>query len=713
MAVRNGWLWRPGIALAFAILAGPAVASPPDVDAINWIDVGMAGLPSVPTGRPAGLIPGAEAARFLTRIADRRTGRVTTAGGGRLLERLRGGPLQPRLPASVDGGAGSPAATVGGWPLPETLVHQVQSLGRQATAAATRDAAVIAWTDATLDEIDELVHTAGPLDPRAPPPILALGDAVEAGLDLAARIADRQLAADTRSTTLALARRVTLWRAAITTAAGSPTDLERVCADTQRLLWAVERFELASGPAQAADVQRSLRALAAAGSATQPIVDAMADHYLAANVRLAVHQQFVARLLPEATASSEPMQDFILGRRVRGTRTVEQSIDVRFVPDPERIRIELLVNGEVASRTVTESGPVTFHSRGAATFVVRKPVFLSQEGLAFGQSLASASNQSQLANIRTGFDGVPIMGQVVRSIARNQHDDSRAEVAREVNQKIVTNARREVDRQVEPRFTDLAETIRGRVWNPLVGLGLEPTPTGLVTTPNTATIRLRLAATDQLAAHTPRPRPPDDALLAVQLHESAINNACERLGLAGRRLRLEDLVRLVCERIGVEPRQPDDLPEGVVITFADERPIRITCRDGLVHVAVSLTCLEGGRRSWHDVIAQVAYRPVRSGPQVWLEREGPVQLSGPGHQGRIELALRTIFGKIFAKERPIAVLPERIAGDPRLADVQAVQAVSAAGWFALALAEPPQVAAPATDSPTPQAATPARRPLLR
>jgi hypothetical protein len=594
----------------------------------------------------------------------------------------------------------------------------VQALGRQATLVASRDAAVTAWADATLEEIDEFVHSSGPLDPRSAQALAALGDAVEAGLDLASRVAERQSAADTRGASLALARRVTLWRAATTTAttataATATAGGERLLAEVQRLLWAVERFEVAPGAAQAADVQRSLRAVAAAGPASEGVVAAVADHYLAANVRLTVHQQLVARLLPDATVSSEPMQDFILGRRVRGTRTVEQSIDVRFVPDPDRIRIELLVNGEVASRTVTESGPVTFHSRGAATFVVRKPVLLSEQGLAFGQALASASNQSQLANIRTGFDGVPIMGQVVRNIARSQHDENRAEVAREVNQKIVANARREVDRQVEPRFTELAETIRGRVWEPLVGLGLEPTPTGLATTATAATIRLRLAATDQLAAHTPRPRQPDDALLAVQLHESAINNACERLGLAGRRLRLEDLVRVVCERIGVEPRQPDDLPEGVAITFAAEQPIHITCRDGLVHVAVSLACLESSRRSWHDVIAQVAYRPVRSGPQVWLEREGPVQLSGPGHQGRIELALRTIFGKIFAKERAIAVLPERIAGDPRLADVQAVQAVSLGGWFVLALAESPQVAAPATELPAPQAVAPARRPLRR
>jgi hypothetical protein len=62
----------------------------------------------------------------------------------------------------------------------------------------------------------------------------------------------------------------------------------------------------------------------------------------------------------------------------------------------------------------------------------------------------------------------------------------------------------------------------------------------------------------------------------------------------------------------------------------------------------------------------------------------------------MELALRTIFGKIFPKGRPIEVLPEQIAKNPKLADVQASQAVSSDGWFALTLQQrtTPAIAAP-------------------
>jgi hypothetical protein len=411
-------------------------------------------------------------------------------------------------------------------------------------------------------------------------------------------------------------------------------------------------------------------------------------------------------MLPEATVKTAPMQDFVLGRAVRGTSTVEQSMGVAFVPDADRIRLEIHVRGEVASRTVTDAGPAAIHSRGEASFTVRKPLTVSAQGLAFGAALGSASNTSQLATIQTSFDGVPIMGSLVQRIVRNQHDESKPQATREVNEKIIARACHEVDAQSEPKFTEMAERIRERIWNPMVNLGLEPTAVAVDSMATAATLRLRLAAVEQLAAHTPRPRAPADAMLGVQVHESTLNNGCQQLDLAGRRYPLEDLIRIVSRRLGLEPRIPDDLPEGVAVTFAAVEPLRLECRDGLVRIRLALDAIESGRRNWYDVVAEVAYQPTAAGPQILLERSGQVHL--PGHKG-LEIPLRTIFAKIFAKERPIALLPASIVKNPRLGDLRAVQVVSTDGWFAFALdgADEGPAAGPAITAPTGKSRLPA------
>ena len=481
----------------------------------------------------------------------------------------------------------------------------------------------------------------------------------------------------------------------------------RVSAWRASRAWSRSRRE-ATTAADAMAVKTSLGSICGFyPTAARPVARAVEDHYLAPNVRIAVHQQFLEKLLPGATVDTGPFQDVVMGREVRGTRTVERTTTLRLVPDDDEICFNLEVHGDIASRAITEAGPVSVTARSASAFTVRKPITISTQGLLFGNAAGDASNRSRVDNIQTSFDAVPVMGSLMRNIAKNQQVEAMPEANREVIDKIVSRACREVDKQAEPEFAQMADRIRDRVWMPLVKLGLDPKAVAMQTTASVATMRLRLAGDSQLAAHTPRPRAPSDAMLSLQLHESSVNNALDRLGIAGKRFTLEELIQLICSQVGVEPRIPEELPEGVSVAFAKSQPLRVECRDGLVHVHVALDAIESGRRDWYDMVAHVAYRPVCSGQQVFLEREGPVQLGGPGREGRMELALRTIFGKIFPKERPIAVLPDQIAKNEKLADVQAVQAASSDGWLAITLeqrkAPPPTIASP----PRPKQARPA------
>lgn len=665
-----------------------------DPDGVNWTDAARGD-----TREPAG-----GRGRLLDRLSERRSelrGEAAApqpTGGGRLLDRLR-----DRVVRDQVGESGVPAQSEAlpldgsRWPVPLKLIEQLERL-----AADARDQVASGWAADTLGGLESVAATGGPRDTRGEEPLIALGERVPEGMKIADDTVDASLASQIRRTALAVSRRVAVWRAAASCCAdieAGPRQPEQgelepgltaasMTREVSRLLDALERFESTRDGDEARVVRDALRGIAAAPSASTRMIDrTVHDHYLSPNVRIAINEQFVERMLPESTVTTGPLQDFVLGRKVRGTKTVEQSTAVRFTPHPSEIRLDLLVSGEVASRTVTEAGSVTIHSRGLSTFTVFKPINVSPQGLAFGAARGNASNQSQLAGIETGFDSVPLMGSFVRGIARTQHDENIDQANREVRAKIVSRACHEVDQQTEPQLSAAAERIRQRFWKPLEALGLEPTAVSLETASGVATARLRLAAASQLAAHTPRPRAPKDALLSMQVHESSVNNACDRFGLQGRRMGLEDLARFICTRLGLPPQVPDDLPDGVEVEFADTEPLRVECRDGLVHVRVSLDSLESGRRNnWYEIVAQVAYRPVVSGMQVMLERDGPVQLSGPGHKGRMEFGLRTIFGKMFPKERPVKLMPDKMLSNPRLAGVQAVQAVCADGWLAIALA---------------------------
>ena len=715
--------WPAGLWVAAVLLGGAARGQEPaafplpaplpgaawtDPDSVNWIDAPAAD-PARPPASPR-LIE-----RLSDRLAESRSDSPPAEPSRRLIalpvgERLLGrrrAEREPRIArsfaATVETTPDAESAIGVGWPTPDRMLDQLESL-----VAATGEPTISAWARTTLAAVDAVLETAGPADPAAAGPLLSLGETVAAGMAAADTVTSAVIASETRRAALAVARRVAVWRAA-TACRGEQVRTSDVAVmlggrcvgdEAIRLLGFLERYETSGCMADAAAVKGTLAAIT---SSSCPLAAELArtttDHYLAPNLRLAVHRGFVERMLPESSMSTGPVHDVVLGRPVHGRRTVEQSTGIRFVPHVSEIRMELVISGDVASRTVTESGPVAVHSRSQASFLILKPIALTPAGLDLGNARGNAAARSQLADIQTSFDAVPIMGQIVRTIVKNQHDDVKAEATREVTSKIVGQACREVDAQAGPKFETMAEQIRERLWNPLVNLGLEPTPVALETTADVASIRLRLAAPTHLAAHTPRPRAPGDALVSMQVHETVVNNAFDRFGLAGRRLELPQLLELICERAGIPPRLPDDLPDGVAVTFAATEPLRVECRDGLVHLRLAVDTLESGRRNWYDLVVRVAYRPVTNGPQILLEREGPVQIGGPGHEGRMEIALRTIFGKIFVRDRPIAVVPQVVIQNPNLAGVRAVQAVATDGWLGLALAES-ALAGQATPTPT-------------
>ncbi|NBS32090.1 MAG: hypothetical protein EBS83_04585, partial [Planctomycetia bacterium] len=376
-------------------------------------------------------------------------------------------------------------------------------------------------------------------------------------------------------------------------------------------------------------MQQALREVAiVAAPKNEDIALAITNHYLAPNLRVSLREDFLTLLMPETTSRTESVRETVLGRPVRGQRVVEQTTSIRLTPDPDEICFDLVVAGDISTYAITDTGPISMASRGAGQFTVQKPVKICQQGLVVGPATASASNRARLTNVSTSFDSVPLMGSLLRTLARNQHAENLPAANREVAQKIIWQSCRQTDEESERKFAELTEQTEAKVWNPLVQLGLNPA-TFMETTEEQAILRLRLHADAQLAAHTPRPREPENSLLGIQVHQSTFNNAFNQLGVGGQQLSLEELFVRVQE------------------TFEAVDPIRVEFADGLVEIQVAIDALESGRRDWYDVIGRVSYRPVLAGNRILLEREGPIRIGGPGHRGRIEFALRTIFGKIF------------------------------------------------------------------
>ena len=613
----------------------------------------------------------------------------------RIIERLRPGErLRDRIGQNIKRFETTTLATatspITAWPPPEELLQKLDELAADGPPRPSSYKDIRKWVDQTTSSLSYIMTTRGPHDLQATPAIITLDECFHDAMVLADSLSDIDRAAQIRRVAFAVKRRTKTWHAAAILAEGiteKTADERTILNNISSLLASLEAFEMNSTAGRATEVRQALAVIEQSELLQfENLRQAVIHHYAAPNFRVALDEEFLTRLMPASPSRTETVRDVILGKPVRGRRVVEQITSVDLTPDADEICFDLTVDGQVSTYAITETGPIALTSKGSGQFTVKKPIKICRDGLIVGRSVASASNRARLMNVSTSFDSVPLMGSLLRTLARNQHADSLPEANREVAQKIVWQSCRETDEESEKRFAVLSEQIEDSFWQPLVRLGLSPTPF-METTEDRATLRLRLNADTQLAAHTPRPREPDGTLFGYQVHESTINNAFERLGIKGQRLALEELFIHVQQQLGLEQKIPEDLPEGVSVAFEQVEPIRVDFDQGLVQVKIAIDALESGRRNWYDVIGSVTYKPVASGNTIVLKREGPIRIGGPGHRGRIEFALRTIFGKIFPKERPVPIVPKKFTDHPRLQDLTTLQAMSWDGWVAIALGD--------------------------
>jgi hypothetical protein len=452
-----------------------------------------------------------------------------------------------------------------------------------------------------------------------------------------------------------------------------------------RLLAHLEQYERTGLPSDAQLVANDWRGLSwSAPAEAERISQHLETHYGNANVRVAVSTGLLNRMVPQPKKMEAQVRDTVLNVPTFGRSTTDAKLVVRTVPDAHRIRVGLEARGLVSSDTVSTSGPATFRNAGQSTFLVRKLIVIGPQGMTIWPAVAEAENNySSLVSLETDYDGVPLVGSLVRNIARSQHDEKLGQARSEVEQKVAVRALDQFDAEVRPHLVKAAENIQNKQAAMFERLGLEFVPVGMSTAEDRVVARLRVASPKQLGAHTPRPRAPSDSWLSLQLHQSAVNNGLEGLDLSGREFALPELFAWIAKKLDrPQPDQDDDLPKGVHVKFAPQDPVRLRCENEHIEVTISFSELTQGSYRWRNFSVRTFYRPEAKQLDPCFVRDSTIFLEGKGLRNSV--MLRTIFSKVFSRKRDISLLDEKFTHDPRLKGLDVSQFVVEDGWIGLA-----------------------------
>jgi hypothetical protein len=457
--------------------------------------------------------------------------------------------------------------------------------------------------------------------------------------------------------------------------------------DLEAILRHVEQYEQTRSSTDARRVAADCEALLLSNAESHhQLARRLEMHYRNANLRLAVSERLLNRMVPQPGPETAPVHDTIQGVPVVGQSWVTSDVALRMLPDPSRVRLALEVNGEVASFTSSNAGPATFYNRGTIVYVARKPLEIDMDGIRLEPSQVNVYGNSRLQNLETEFDGVPLVGPLVNRIAIQQHEQAKPAAEREIRWKIAQRAKKKIDQQAVQQFNAATTKLQDRVFTPLEAMRLEPKLIAAETTDERIAMRVRLAGDDQLGSHTARPQAPADSLASLQVHESVFNNAIARLELDGQTFSLPELQRHIAarlQRFDVVESDPDN--EDVMITFAAQDAVNVQLQDGQLVVTLTIARLSKSPRMWRDFQVRAFYKPQVNGRSAELVRDGIIHLIGQRLNTSAQIALRSVFSKTFSRGSTWTLTPEAIVDYPQLQDLSITQFTIDDGWMGVAL----------------------------
>lgn len=359
-----------------------------------------------------------------------------------------------------------------------------------------------------------------------------------------------------------------------------------------KMVSALEAYEDENAQDSAANVRKLLRELdEKSPEAAEKLWSYVLLHYLNYNVRASVGEGLFKEVVQECRIEGRPVRDCFMGTRLVGDSTTTSQIGFNLVPNSRQAEFEIEVDGEVRSRTTGYNAKATLFSTGRHYFKARKRVRF--DGYRFNSQPASisvnANNNTYAA--RTKYSKIPILGKIANKIAvkeaAKRRPKSEAFARRRVGENVLPEFNAEVDDQLAEQNVELANEVRPRFEE----VGLQPETLALSSTSSMLLASARMMNGDELAGTAPLDlaAPLNGAIL--QLHESALNNGIDRIGLAGQSLTETELRQKIADfassvagkTVEIDPPAEED---GNKFVFAKKDPIRVQFENGSLVVTL-------------------------------------------------------------------------------------------------------------------------------
>ena len=208
-------------------------------------------------------------------------------------------------------------------------------------------------------------------------------------------------------------------------------------ADLHSLSNDLETYERTRTPRLARAIVQRQRLLAESNDARQrELAEQLEQNYRNANVRLAISAEMLERFVAQQHEEVSPVHDRIAGTPVRGESITSADNKVKLEPDASRWNMGLESDGTVDSQTVADAGQVKLDTCGTTDFTAQKSIIVDPNGVQLGSSTADTHNCSQLMGVRSSYDWIPVVNDMVRTARSKSTTASSRRPKRKLNTRL-------------------------------------------------------------------------------------------------------------------------------------------------------------------------------------------------------------------------------------------------------------------------------------
>ena len=439
------------------------------------------------------------------------------------------------------------------------------------------------------------------------------------------------------------------------------------------------------------------------------LIGAVDAEFVRPNFYAEVSQSLIAAAFDEPVEERTSIRDTILGTALSGTATLVGDVTGRATESDSAATIAIRLTGTARSRNVGYNGPVTIHSHGNTAIRATTKVLIDEAGVRYAKPLVSASTN-------TVIDSICASCKLVRKVAWKRASGSKSEAESIASSKARQRVYSRVNSQAGDLVADADANYQKRFRTPLLRWDAFPAKLLFTSAESGVRVEATQVADNQTAAYDQPPAATSSHDMVMQVHESAVANAAERI-IGGYQLtdvRIAELYKEADRPVPAGLLAEDEEPWGLL--FSSDKPFQTHFENGRVRFEIWLAgvlrgenytpaSLSGGNEV--HIVADYELQLTEQGIQLVRDQaleilicknREPVPL---GLGASVQGFLRGKFGPILTEKIPINgptgfKLPGRFE---RAGNLVGREAKSEGGWLVVGF---DREATPATDAIAPQ-----------